>query len=136
MVLSVSAYWPGAPPANSAAAARTSSSSPIPSSSACSVSKPSRARWKSIAAWTWAVCGDSTNAANWDISGSSGNWARTDSQSVGSKSGTTSPLGGADGVAVVGGRGIGVVVASDDERGTSRQAGSDQGASGRERHGS
>ena len=100
VVLSVSANCAGVPPVYAAAASMTAASCSMPASRAASVSKASRRRWWSIAASTWAVCGESTNAANCDTDGSRGNCARTDSQSSGSKSGTTrSALGDPVGVA-------------------------------------
>ena len=117
VVESVRAYCPGVPPEWSAAARRTAFSSSNPSSRVPSVSSASRPRWKSIAASTWAVCGESTKAANCAIAGSSGNCARTDSQSVSSKSGivgavaAAEALGDAESVAAVAepvGEGVGV----------------------------
>jgi len=91
------------------------------------------------------VCGESTNAANCAIAGSSGNCARTDSQSVSSKSGivgtvaAAEALGDAEAVAVVGvlldegegvGRGFGVAGGQSGGDGDGREAGAEERTAG------
>ena len=137
VVESVRAYCPGSPPEWSAAARRTASSSSMPPSSVPSVSSASRLRWKSIAASTWAVCGESTNAANCAMAGSSGNCARTDSQSAASKSGIVGAVASvaADSVAVeVVGGGVGSAAGASASQAvsaaTERKAGAEEGTAG------
>ena len=106
------------------------------------MSSASRLRWKSIAASTWAVCGESTNAANCAIAGSSGNCARTDSQSAASKSGIVGAVASVASVAAdsgaverrrrrrgVGGRSVGVAGGQRGDR-DRRKAGAEEGTAG------